>query len=118
METYAIKNLSFRYPETGIDVLKDITFSVNEGEFITVCGPSGCGKSTLLRHLKPDLSPHGVLSGEIFFEEKPILLSDLKVLVMTTIQSEKELPKQLHFSESKIILKKVFSNFRADKSKF
>mgnify|MGYP000046035812 FL=1 len=30
METYAIKNLSFRYPETGIDVLKDITFSVNE----------------------------------------------------------------------------------------
>ena len=36
METYAIKNLSFRYPETGIDVLKDITFSVNEGEFITV----------------------------------------------------------------------------------
>ena len=68
METYAIKNLSFRYPETGIDVLKDITFSVNEGEFITVCGPSGCGKSTLLRHLKPDLSPHGVLSGEIFFE--------------------------------------------------
>ena len=75
METYAIKNLSFRYPETGIDVLKDITFSVNEGEFITVCGPSGCGKSTLLRHLKPDLSPHGVLTGEIFFEEKPI--SDL-----------------------------------------
>lgn len=45
METYAIKNLSFRYPETGIDVLKDITFSVNEGEFITVCGPSGCGKA-------------------------------------------------------------------------
>ena len=75
METYAIKNLSFRYTEKGIDVLKDITFSVNEGEFITVCGPSGCGKSTLLRHLKPDLSPHGVLSGEIFFEEKPI--SDL-----------------------------------------
>lgn len=72
METYAIKNLSFRYPETGIDVLKNITFSINEGEFITVCGPSGCGKSTLLRHLKPDLSPHGVLSGEIFFEEKNI----------------------------------------------
>ena len=65
METYAIKNLSFRYPETGIDVLKDITFSVNEGEFITVCGPSGCGKSTLLRHLKPDLSPHGSFGRNI-----------------------------------------------------
>ena len=149
METYAVKNLSFRYPETGIDVLKNITFSINEGEFITVCGPSGCGKSTLLRHLKPDLSPHGVLSGEIFFEEKPIsdlshreqsskigfvmqspenqivtdkvwheLAFGLESLVMTTIQSEKELPKQLHFSEFKIILRKAFLSFRADKSKF
>lgn len=149
METYAIKNLSFRYPETGIDVLKDITFSVNEGEFITVCGPSGCGKSTLLRHLKPDLSPHGVLSGEIFLKKNlyqtfltgskavksallcnhlkirllPIrygtnLLSDLKVLVMTTIQSEKELPKQLHFSESKIILKKCSRTFGRTKANF
>jgi NitT/TauT family transport system ATP-binding protein len=28
--------------------LEDITFTVNEGEFISVLGPSGCGKSTLL----------------------------------------------------------------------
>ena len=149
METYAIKNLSFRYPETGIDVLKDITFSVNEGEFITVCGPSGCGKSTLLRHLKPDLSPHGVLSGEIFFEEKPI--SDLshreqssKIgFVMQSPENQivtdkvwhelafgleslgydnntirKELPKQLHFSKSKIILKKCSRTFGRTKANF
>ncbi len=29
-------------------VLKDITFSVNQGEFVSVTGKSGCGKSTLL----------------------------------------------------------------------
>lgn len=31
-----------------IEAIKDISFSVNEGEFITIVGPSGCGKSTIL----------------------------------------------------------------------
>lgn len=35
-------------PET-VTALKDITFHVNEGEFLCIVGPSGCGKSTLLR---------------------------------------------------------------------
>jgi len=33
----------------GVSAIGDITFSVKEGEFITVVGPSGCGKSTLLK---------------------------------------------------------------------
>lgn len=68
MEAFKVCNLTFRYPETGIDVLKNISFSIESGEFITLCGPSGCGKSTLLRHLKPCLAPHGVKSGKIIFE--------------------------------------------------
>lgn len=32
-----------------IDVLRDISFEVHEGEFLTIVGPSGCGKTTLLR---------------------------------------------------------------------
>lgn len=31
-----------------IDILKDINFQVEQGEFISIMGPSGCGKSTLL----------------------------------------------------------------------
>ncbi len=33
----------------GQKVLKDISISIQEGEFVTFLGPSGCGKSTLLR---------------------------------------------------------------------
>lgn len=33
----------------NIKVLKDIDFSIEKGEFLTLLGPSGCGKSTLLR---------------------------------------------------------------------
>ncbi len=33
----------------SIDVLDDIDFTVDPGEFIAIIGPSGCGKTTLLR---------------------------------------------------------------------
>ena len=38
---------SFKDP-VKVDVLKDISFSVNQSEFVAVTGKSGCGKSTLL----------------------------------------------------------------------
>ena len=40
-------NKSFRDPVT-VKILKDINFTVNKGEFVSVVGKSGCGKSTLL----------------------------------------------------------------------
>ncbi len=67
MEAVTVKNLSFRYPETGTDVLNDISFSIPQGAFVTLCGLSGSGKSTLLRQLKPALAPHGVKNGTIKF---------------------------------------------------
>lgn len=36
-------------PPQIVTALKDISFHVNEGEFLCIVGPSGCGKSTLLR---------------------------------------------------------------------
>ena len=72
IETIAVKNLTFTYPEREQPVLQDVSLTVRPGEFVVLCGPSGCGKTTILRQLKPTLAPHGRLSGEILFEGTPL----------------------------------------------
>lgn len=68
MESYRFHHVNFAYPESEKRALRDVSFSVQQGEFLLLCGPSGCGKSTLLRHLKSCLTPHGMMEGEIWFE--------------------------------------------------
>jgi ABC-type polar amino acid transport system ATPase subunit len=45
----SIKHLNKSFGD--LDVLKDISFNINEGEIMSIIGPSGSGKSTLLRCL-------------------------------------------------------------------
>jgi energy-coupling factor transport system ATP-binding protein len=78
MEVFAVRNLTFSYPEQAKKALNDVSFNVYEGEFITLCGPSGCGKSTLLRQLKSSLAPNGVKSGSILFQGTELERCDLR----------------------------------------
>ncbi len=60
-------NKYFKDPVT-VQVLKDISFSINQGEFVSVVGKSGCGKSTLLYILSTmdtDYEGDLILDGEI-----------------------------------------------------
>ena len=73
MAHFEIKNLSFSYPTAkGKESLKEVSLTIQKGEYIVLCGKSGSGKTTLLRHLKPVLTPHGKHTGEILFNSIPI----------------------------------------------
>lgn len=60
-------DISKGYNDNG--VLNKVSFSVNEGEFLSILGPSGCGKTTLLRILIGLLQPD---TGKLYKDEKDI----------------------------------------------
>ena len=49
MEKIRVEHLSKAFGQSG--VLHDVSFSVYDGEFLSILGPSGCGKTTILRIL-------------------------------------------------------------------
>ena len=51
MAVMEFANVSFRYPTSKEQVLKEVSFQVQKGEFIVLCGASGSGKTTLLKHM-------------------------------------------------------------------
>lgn len=65
-----VKNLHKTYPgEIPLHVLKGVSFSIKEGEFVAIMGRSGSGKSTLLHQLSLLDTPD---EGEIIVENKEL----------------------------------------------
>jgi NitT/TauT family transport system ATP-binding protein len=64
-----VDDLRKRYREGGPLVCDGLSFSVQEGEFVSIIGPSGCGKSTLLRMISGLLPPS---TGEVRLRGKAI----------------------------------------------
>jgi NitT/TauT family transport system ATP-binding protein len=85
-----VKNVGQTYlSKTGaVPALHDITFSVAQGEFLSIIGPSGCGKSTLIKIIGDIIEPtegavsvHGLTAHEArlkgmfsFVFQNPVLL--------------------------------------------
>ena len=69
-----VEKLSKQYPHADgpVDALKDITFNVEEGMFVTITGPSGAGKSTFLLTLGGLVRPS---SGQMFFKDQALFSS-------------------------------------------
>ena len=71
MVNLQINNLTKIYDNK--EVLKNISFEVNDGEFLSILGPSGCGKTTLLKILIGIEKP---TSGEIIRNNRNITKLD------------------------------------------
>jgi NitT/TauT family transport system ATP-binding protein len=66
--------LTYQSPDGEVEALQDISFSMEEGEFVSIVGPSGCGKSTLLSLIAGLIRPSAgtiVLDGEVVTGPSP-----------------------------------------------
>ncbi|HOZ52617.1 MAG TPA: ABC transporter ATP-binding protein [Chitinophagaceae bacterium] len=76
-------NKSFHDPIT-IPILKDVSFSINKGDFVSVIGKSGCGKSTLLYILSTMDTDY---EGQLFIDNEK--MNGLKEKDLARIRNEK-----------------------------
>jgi ATP-binding cassette subfamily B protein len=67
--------VSFTYPDTGIEALKEVSFEINSGEFVAIIGKTGSGKSTLANLI---MRMYDVENGAIDVDGKNIRDLNLK----------------------------------------
>ena len=62
-------SLTFDTPKGKLMVVDDVTYDINDGEFIAVIGPSGCGKTTMMSMLAGFQKP---TTGKVLFDGAPV----------------------------------------------
>lgn len=70
MDIVKISHLDFTYPASSVPVLKDISLTIEKGDFLAIVGNNGCGKSTFCKVLN-GLIPHyinGDFSGTVIVD--------------------------------------------------
>ncbi len=69
MPILEVRNLCAKYSKSGPEILKNVSFDVEEDDFFAIIGPSGAGKSTLIRCINRLVSPS---SGTLRFDGREI----------------------------------------------
>lgn len=88
-------SLTYQSPEGEIEALRDVSFSLAEGELVSLVGPSGCGKSTILSIIAGLMPP---TSGEVVVPEGRIGLMPQRdsLFEWRSIWGNVTLPLSLH----------------------
>ncbi|MDR1947587.1 MAG: ATP-binding cassette domain-containing protein [Desulfovibrio sp.] len=108
-------------------VLKDVTFSLEKGDFVFLAGPSGAGKTTLLRLLYAALplqageaAVAGINLGKLSASRVPLLrrqvgvvFQDFKILPQRTVEQNIALPLEIRGLAPRHIERRVMAVCRA-----
>lgn len=73
----AFEDVSFVYPNSGIQALKNVSFTIDAGQSLAIIGTTGSGKSTIANLL---MRMYDVSSGRITIDDRPIQQYDLASL--------------------------------------
>lgn len=71
----AFNNVSFIYPDTGIQALSSVSFEVSPGEMVAIIGRTGSGKSTIANLL---MRMYDTTGGEILIDDQPLTTINLE----------------------------------------
>lgn len=94
-----VKNLCFAYKDQQA-LLKDITFLLEQGEFLSIAGPNGAGKTTLLNLLCGLLKPN---SGTIKIESSPLKSYSVKQLARKIAVVRQEFVPVFEFTAAQVV---------------
>lgn len=72
------KNVSYTYPNSGIQAIKDVSFTLKKGETLGIIGRTGSGKSTILQLITHQIEPD---SGVILIDDIPLNEVNLSALL-------------------------------------
>ncbi len=86
-----VKNIFHTYNKGNPDAkiaLKDVSFSINEGEILGVIGHTGSGKSTMLQHLNGLLKPDSgqIMIGDIDITDEKVKMTEIRKRVGLVFQ--------------------------------
>lgn len=93
-ESLSFDRTGMVFPD-GTEAVREVSFTVRKGEFVTIVGPSGCGKSTLLKIASGLLEP---TSGSVQVDRDRLgyVFQDATLLPWRTVERNVELLAELH----------------------
>ncbi|WP_322514084.1 ABC transporter ATP-binding protein [Rhodopseudomonas palustris] len=62
-------SLSFDTPKGRLQVVDNVSYDIDDGDFVAVIGPSGCGKTTMMSMLAGFMKP---TTGNVLFDGEPV----------------------------------------------
>jgi iron complex transport system ATP-binding protein len=94
-----VENLCFAYKAQS-EILKNISFGLEQGSFLSIAGPNGAGKTTLLNLLSGLLKP---MSGSIKIDDAPLQSYSIKRLAKKIAVVRQEFVPVFEFSASQVV---------------